>query len=85
VLGTREFVKREFHAKERAKKYGISPVWHMQEREEREKIGVGTTYFFFSPDMRRNTREVAYELVLPFKPFSLRCNTPFFVFYALYF
>jgi hypothetical protein len=51
VLGTREFAKREFHARERAKKYGISPVWHMQEREKREKISVGTTYFFFSPDM----------------------------------
>jgi hypothetical protein len=51
MLGTREFAKREFHARERAKKYGISPVWHMQEREKREKISVGTTYFFFSPDM----------------------------------
>jgi hypothetical protein len=66
MLGTREFAKREFHARERAKKYGISPAWHMQESEKREKIGVGTTYFFFSPVMRRNMREVAYELVLHF-------------------
>jgi hypothetical protein len=35
MLGTREFAKREFHARERAKKYEISPAWHMQEREKR--------------------------------------------------
>jgi hypothetical protein len=49
MLVSRETKKRERSKRERGEKSSISLAWYRQEREKRDKISMGPTYFMFLP------------------------------------
>jgi len=75
-------LKREISKREMAEKLAFSLVWHIHEREKRDKYEVGPTCFFFSPGQRRKAWEVAYLVIFTFLPFS--CTPKLLLFYNLH-
>jgi hypothetical protein len=68
LLVTREIKKRERSRREKGEKSSISLAWYRQEREKREKIGMGPTYLFFSSHVRRKSREITHLKLFPILP-----------------